>query len=149
MVIGISEHYDSFLSRYRTPTLLSVGIRDKFQRPAASLHGPTIEECTHSLHRKCGIGAFVAHIVDDAIPLCAALRRALMNPQSIDVNHGRLIFMHWSTTPQTMDRVTFIVPWTKSMSPYFKPNNWLFQKPVDTARSSNVASPYRGNEITG
>jgi hypothetical protein len=39
-----------------------------------------------------------------------------------------------------MDRVTFIVPWEKSMSPHFKPNNPLWRKPVDPARRTRVRS---------
>jgi len=39
-----------------------------------------------------------------------------------------------------MERVTLIVPWLKSISPHFKPNNSLCRNPVVAARSTSVRS---------
>jgi len=39
-----------------------------------------------------------------------------------------------------MERVTLIVPWSKSISPHFKPNNSLCRNPVDAAKRTNVRS---------
>src|SRR5260221_10859645 len=44
------------------------------------------------------------------------------------------------TTPQTIGRVMFIVPWTRLMSPHFKPNSSLGRKPVKATRSTSVRS---------
>src|ERR1700722_11745682 len=48
--------------------------------------------------------------------------------------------LHGPTTPYTMERVTLIVPWPKSMSPHFKPNISLCRNPVDAARRTSVRS---------
>src|SRR2546429_8856933 len=48
--------------------------------------------------------------------------------------------LHGPTTPYTMERVTLIVPWSKSTLPHFKPNNSLCRNPVDAARGTNVRS---------
>ena len=48
--------------------------------------------------------------------------------------------LHGPTTPYTMERVTLIVPWLKSISPHFKPNNSLCRNPVVAARSTSVRS---------
>src|ERR1700719_3201964 len=48
--------------------------------------------------------------------------------------------LHGPTTPYTMERVTLIFPWAKSMSPHFSPNSSLCRRPVDTARRTNVRS---------
>jgi len=39
-----------------------------------------------------------------------------------------------------MERVTLIVPWLKSISPHFKPDNSLCRNPVVAARSTSVRS---------
>ena len=48
--------------------------------------------------------------------------------------------LHGPTTPYTMERVTLILLWAKSMSPHFKPNISLCRKPVEAARRTNVRS---------
>jgi hypothetical protein len=48
--------------------------------------------------------------------------------------------LHEPTTPYTMERVTLIVPWAKSMSPDFKPKISLCRYSVDAARRTNVCS---------
>jgi hypothetical protein len=48
--------------------------------------------------------------------------------------------LHGPTTPYTMERVTLIFLWAKSMSPHFKPNISLCRKPVEAARRTNVRS---------
>jgi hypothetical protein len=40
-----------------------------------------------------------------------------------------------------MERMTLIVPRSKSISPHFKPNISLCRNPVDAARRTNVRSP--------
>src|SRR3989442_4436146 len=48
--------------------------------------------------------------------------------------------LHGPTAPYTMERVTLILLWAKSMSPHFKPNISLCRKPVEAARRTNVRS---------
>src|SRR5437899_5376436 len=42
--------------------------------------------------------------------------------------------LHGPTTPYTMERMTLIVPRSKSISPHFRPNISLCRNPVDAAR---------------
>ena len=46
--------------------------------------------------------------------------------------------LHGPTTPYTMERVTLIAPWAKSMSPRFKPKISLCRNPVDAARKTVI-----------
>src|SRR6266581_3353532 len=48
--------------------------------------------------------------------------------------------LHGPTTPYTMERMTLIVPRSKSISPHFRPNISLCRNPVDAARRTNVRS---------
>jgi hypothetical protein len=48
--------------------------------------------------------------------------------------------LHGPTTPYTMERVTLIFLWAKSMSPHFKPNISLCRNPVEAARRTKVRS---------
>src|SRR5712675_1037474 len=48
--------------------------------------------------------------------------------------------LHGPTTPYTMERMTLIVPRSKSISPHFKPNISLCRNPVDAARRTSVRS---------
>ena len=50
------------------------------------------------------MSAFVAHIVNQAVPCRIFLRRALMYPQSIYLDHGRLII------PPAKEHADFSVP---------------------------------------
>jgi hypothetical protein len=48
--------------------------------------------------------------------------------------------LHGPTTPYTMERMTLIVPRSKSVSPHFKPNIPLCRNLVDAARRTSVCS---------
>src|SRR5436190_10582413 len=46
--------------------------------------------------------------------------------------------LHGPTTPYTMERMTLIVPRSKSISPHFRPNISLCRNPVDAARRTII-----------
>jgi hypothetical protein len=78
-----------------------------------------------------------APVRDLAIRWCSAVRFR----REYEIKYGRL---HGPTTPYTMERVTLIFAWAKSMSPHFSLNSSLCRKPVDTARRTNGKTPEQG-----
>ena len=51
-----------------------------------------IEENIHWLCFQNGLNPLIAHSLKHTLPVCRRFRAALMNPQTIDVDHGRPLF---------------------------------------------------------
>ena len=46
-----------------------------------------------------GLNPFLAHVLKDALPVCPRSGATLMHPQTIDLDHGRLLFDSLRSTP--------------------------------------------------
>ena len=51
-----------------------------------------IEENVHWLRLQNGLNPLLAHVLKDALPVCPWFCGALMDPQTIDLGHGRPLF---------------------------------------------------------